>query len=97
LRRNNQIYAPEPDLHAQKTKFWKSQVLIPYSVSCTVRAFLGPFLDSKLDPKKVEDDFPGRKGHKPRVFSHDLLNMSFMSQRIFSSSHYTNHTSLYLK
>lgn len=81
-RRNNQIYALEPDLDAKKTKIWKSHVLIPYSVSGTVHAFLGPFAYSKLDPEKVEDDFPGREGHKPIVFSHDSLNMSLMSQMI---------------
>lgn len=81
----------------KKTKIWKSHVLIPYSVSGTVHDFLGPFAYSKLDPEKVEDDFPGREGHKPTVFSHDSLNMSLMSQMIFRSSPSTNHTLIYLK
>jgi len=96
-RSNNQIHAPGPDLDAEKTKIWKSRVLISYSVRGIVHAFLGPYPDSKLDPEKVEDDFPGREGHKPRVFSHDSFNMSFMSQRIFRSSPLANHTPIYLK
>lgn len=45
-RKNNQIHTPEPNLYAEKSKIWKSQVLISYSVFDTIYAFLGPYPDS---------------------------------------------------
>lgn len=51
-RKNNQIHAPEPYLDAEKVKIWKSQILIPYSVSGNVYTFLRPYPDTTLDPKR---------------------------------------------
>jgi len=55
--KNNQTYAPEPDLDAEKAKIWQSQVLILYSVSDTVYAFLGPYPDPKLKTQNLRKPF----------------------------------------
>jgi len=95
LVKNNQVHAPELGLDAEKAKIWKSQVLISYSVSDTVYAFLEPYLDSKLNSKEVEETFPGYEGHKPRIFSQDSFNISFISQTIFRPSPSFVHASTY--
>jgi hypothetical protein len=44
ILKNNQAYALEPDLDAEKAKIRQSQVMISCSVSGTVYAFIGPYL-----------------------------------------------------
>jgi len=95
--KRNQVHAPEPDLDAEKAKIWKSKVLIQYSISGTVCAFLGPYPTSKLNPQEVEETFPGYGSHKPRIFSHDSFNMTFMNQRVFRFSPSATHTPTYFE
>jgi len=51
--KDNQTYASEPDLDAEKAKIWQSQVLIPYYVSDTVYSFLGPLPRSQTENSRT--------------------------------------------
>jgi len=95
--KNNQVHAPKFDLDTEKAKIWQSQVLISYFVSATVYAFLGPYPDSKLNPKEIMKSFPGYEDRIPRIFSNDTPNISFISQMVFRSYPSFLHTSTYLK
>jgi len=96
ILKNNQAYASEPDLDAEKAKIWQSQVLILYSVSGTVYAFLGPYPDPKLKTPELEENFLGYEGRKPLVFSEDIPNMSYMAHRVFRSSPLALHALAFL-
>jgi len=94
--KNNQINASEPDLDAEKAKIWQSHVLIPYSVSDTVYAFLGPYPDPELKTPELEESFHGYNGRRPIVFSKDIPNMSYMTHRVFRSSPSSLHAPAFL-
>lgn len=81
--KNNQVHAPELDLDAEKANIWQPQVLIMYSVSGTIYAFLGPYPDSKLNSKEVEKTFPGYEDRKARIFLKDTPHVSFYGYKGF--------------
>lgn len=97
LMKNNQSYAPKPDLDAEKAKIQKSHVLIPYSIFGTVYAFLGPYQDPKLKPQEVKEVFSDYGVRKPIIFSEDIPNISFITYWVFQSSSSNIHSSSFLR
>jgi len=69
LHKGNQSFTPDPSMEVEEAKIWNSHVLIPFSISNNVHAFLVPFRDSSMNTKKVKDIFLGYPNCKPRVFS----------------------------
>lgn len=54
----NQVYVPEPPMEKEKALIWKSHVLISFSVSDEMHAFLGPLPDPNSNADKVREIFP---------------------------------------
>lgn len=59
LQKENQSFTPDPLMDVKHAKIWNSHVLIPFSISNNMHMFLGPFPDSSINTKKVNDLFPG--------------------------------------
>lgn len=51
----------------------------------------------QIESQRGRGTFPSYKDRKPRIFLNDMLDMSFMNQRVFRSSPSTVHASTYLK
>lgn len=78
-------FIPEPPLLKMKISNWVNQVLVPFSLSGKLLAFLGPYPTVKSHSKKVKNFFPGYPVTMPSVFKERTLDLSFMDKpaRVF--------------
>lgn len=83
-----QSFIPKPPQEKEKNFIWRSQVLIPFSLSYKMLAFLGPYPSPKLHPKKVNELFPYFIPTMPSAFEQHALDLKFTDpfERVFRSS-----------
>lgn len=83
---DNRAYVPEPLIEEDKRKILYSQVLIPYSISSRVCAFMGPLPRHIRKPQVLEYFFPISLSRDPLVLVHKPIDLCFMKNRVFQSS-----------
>lgn len=86
----NKLYVPEPPLQEEKILIWKSQVLIPFTISDIMHAFSGPFPDLNMNVAKTSEFLPCYRCTKPLVAVDQPLDFTYMSTRVFCFAPYTN-------
>lgn len=65
-------------MEKEKTIIWTSQVLIPFSISGSVHAFLGPLPKSSTKPVKLNKFFPCLPYCKPRAFEDKIFELGII-------------------
>lgn len=81
-------FAPELPLSKDKISNWENRVLIPFSFSGKLLAFLGPYPTANSNAGKVKNFFPGYPITMPSPFEEHALDLSFMDKhaRVFRSA-----------
>lgn len=81
-------FVPEPPLLKEKISNWANQVLIPFSLSSKLLAFLGSYPTAKSHSGKVKNFFLGYPVTMPSTFKKRAIDLSFMDKpaRVFRSS-----------
>lgn len=82
---DRRCFIPEPSTAKEKITIWQKQILIPFSLSNKLLAFLGPFLTAKSQPGKVKDLFSCYPIAMPYMFEEFSLDLIFMEtpKRVF--------------
>jgi len=58
LQKGNQSFTPDPSIEVKHAKIWNSHVLVPFSISNNMHAFLGPFPKLFHEHQKGKGSFP---------------------------------------
>lgn len=66
-------YVPESPMDKEKISIWKKQVLIRFTLSGKLSAFLGPYPTDKTQPEKVKNFFPCYPVTMPSASNNYLL------------------------
>lgn len=84
----NQEYVPEPPNYEEKLHIYKSQVIIPYSISEKTYALMSLMYDPSADLTNIKEFFPSYHRTKPLVSIPGPLNLEYMttSLRVFRSA-----------
>lgn len=82
-------FMPEPLLAKEKISVWVKHVLILFSLSDKILAFLGQFPSFKSHPGKVKCFFPCYPITMPYASEERALDLNFMEtpMRVFRSAH----------
>lgn len=72
-------FVQEPSLEEEKELIYKSQVMITFTISDSVHAFLGSLHDSSIESQKVKELFPCYNHSKPCDFLDIPYEIGFMS------------------
>lgn len=75
---NGRDFVLKPLLAKEKITIWAKQLLIHFSLSDKLLAFLGMFLTAKSHPGKVINFFPCYPVAMPSAFKEHSLDLSFM-------------------
>lgn len=78
----NQEYVPEPPHYEEKLCIYKSQIIIPDSISGNIHALMGPMCDPSVDLTKIMDFSPAYHMTKPVVSIKEPLNLSYMTANL---------------
>lgn len=81
-------FVPEPPMAKEKISIWQKQVLIPFTLSSKLLAFLEPYTIAKSQLEKVKNFFPCYLVTTPSGFEEHCLDLSFMETptRVFQSA-----------
>lgn len=75
----NQEYISEPPNYEEKLRIYKSQVLIPFTISGTTHALMGPMHDPSEEVTKLRDFSPAYHRTKPLVSIKESMNLEYMT------------------
>lgn len=75
-------FIPEPSMSKEKIVAWQHQVLIPFTLSTKVVAFLGPCPTAKTHTENVKNFIPGYPVTMPLVFEERSLDLSFRETHV---------------
>jgi hypothetical protein len=74
-------YVPEPPFAEEKAKIWRSQVLIPFSLSDKPLAFLGPLQENRQPEITKENSFfPTSHLSEPLVSSQKPFSLRYVER-----------------
>lgn len=75
-------FVPELPMAKEKISICQKQVLISFTLSGKLLAFLGPYLTSKSQPKNVNNFYSCYPVIVPSVFEERFLDLSFMEKHV---------------
>lgn len=84
----NEEYVREPPNYEEKLRIYKSQVLIPYTISETTHALMGLMHDPSEDLTNLREFFPSYHRIKPLVSIKGAMNLEYLTTtlRAFQSA-----------